>query len=316
MNKKVKFSIVLLSVLISSILIADLSKGVLISDQLEIKNGSYVDGKVFYSDGGVTDDLFSYARIQVEDIFTTTDTSDKLIQINVAHEMQPDYGNFYFAYLFNETKVEMTHLAFYDNRTTLLAFARVYVENGTDSLEITNLGYTKMSELLDVNNTKITVTNGTSYTLGSMTLAQYIYFGPYLSDYFGWQFFLVDEYQWTILGISPIANVGDTVNYNKIKGDVVGKPAVTSSLGKSFDTINVKYTGTSLIGWDDFIEVNAYYDIETGFLIKIVEEDIGVKFEFIPGEIKFSSGIPFSTTGIVLGLAVIGLIAYFIRKKK
>lgn len=316
MNKKIKFSIALLSVLISSIIIADLSKGVLISDQLEINNGSYVEGKVFYSDGGVTDDLFSYATITVEDIFTTTDTSEELIQIKVAQEMQPDYGFRYFNYLFNESKVEMTHLVFYDNRSTFQAYARVYVENGTDSLEISTLGYTKISELMDVNNTKVTVTNGTSYVLGSMSIDEYIVFIPFLADFFGWIDFFVDEYEWTLLGISPVANVGDTVNFNIFKGDVVGKPAVTTSLGKSYDTIHVKIMDTSLFGWDNFPEVNAYYDIETGFLIKIVEESPSYKYEFVPGEIKLSSGIPFSTTGIILGLAAIGLIAYFSKKKK
>lgn len=318
MNRITKFSIVLLSILMSSIIIADLSKGVLISDQLEINNGSYVEGKIFYSDAMVTDDLFSYATIKVDDIFTTTDTSEKLIQINILHEVQPDYMGFYFGYLINSSKVEMTHLVFYDNRTTFLAFGRLYVENGTDSLEITNLGYTKISEFSDINNTKVTVTNGTSYTLGSMTIDQYVYFLPYLNDYFGWQSFLAVEYEWTLLGISPIANVGDTVNYNKFKGDVVGKPAVTTSTGESYDTIHVKYTDTSLLGWNDFIDVDAYYEIETGFLIKLVEDDLGLgmKYEFIPGEIKLSSGIPFSTVGLVMGLMAIGLVVYFNRRKK
>ena len=168
MNRKAKFSIALLTILVSSIMIADLSKGVLISDQLEILNGSYVEGKVLYSDGGpVVDDLFSYATIKVDDIFTTTDTSEKLMQITVSQEIQPDYYYHYFNYIENETKIEMTHLVFYDNRTTFRAFARIFVDNGTESIEVSLLGATKISELMDFNRTKITFANGTSFVLES-----------------------------------------------------------------------------------------------------------------------------------------------------
>ena len=316
MNKKAKLSIALLSILVSSIMIADLSKGILISDQLEVLNGSYVEGKVLHSDGGsVVDDLFSYATIKVDDIFTTTDTSEKLIQVTVSQEIQPDYYSNYFNYINNESKVEMTHLVFYDNRTTFLAFARIFVDNGTESIEVSLLGATKISELMDFNRTKITYANGSSYVLSTMTPAQEASLSFILADFDYWINFFKIEYAWTIFGISPIANVGDTVNFAVALGDVVGKPPVTTSLGESMDTIHVKYTHMSIFGWWDAPEINAYYDIETGFLIKLVEEGV-VKFEFVPASVKLGSGIPFSTIGIVLGLAVIGLITYFVRKKK
>ena len=316
MNRITKFSIVLLSVLLSSIIIADLSKGVLISDQLEIQNGSYVEGKVFYSDGMVTDELFSNTTIKVEDIFNTTDTNEKLIQISVNQVIQPDFYTYYPSFLENQTNFEVTHLVFYDNRTTFLTYARLLVGNSTDSMEFSLLGYTKISEMLDINNTRITFANGTTFTWGSASPAVYSSMAGYVGFFQGFGLFLTIEYEWTLLGISPFANVGDTVNYNIIKGDVVAKPPVTSSLGKSYDTIQVKYVGTSLFGWMDFPEVNAYYDIETGFLIKLVEGTGSNKFEFVPGKIKFGSGLPFPTAGLILGLATIGLIAYFNKKKR
>ncbi len=315
MNKKTQLSIALLSLLVCSIMFADLTKGVLISDQLEVKNGSYVEGKVFKSNSTHTDELFSYTTITVENIFTTADTSEKLIQISIAQDLQPDFYSSYVGFLENTFKFEMTHLVFYDNRTTFLPMARIYLANTTESVEISLLGYTKISEMMDINNTKVTFANGTSYILGSASLAIYSILSGYINYFSCFEYFLSIEYEWTLLAISPIANIGDTVNYNSVLGNIVGKPAVTTSLGESYDTIQVKYVGTSLFGMWDATEVNAFYDIETGFLIKIIEEDSSVKYEFIPGEIKFGSALPFPTVGIVLGLAAIGLIAYYYKKK-
>ena len=315
MNKKTQLSISLLSLLMCSIMFADLTKGVLISDQLEVKNGSYVEGKVFKSNSTLTDELFSYTTITVENIFTTADTSEKLIQISIAQDLQPDFYSSYPGFLLDTSKFEMTHLVFYDNRTTFLPMARIYLANATESVEISLLGYTKISEMMDINNTKVTFSNGTSYILGSASLSIYSILSGYINYFSCFEYFLSIEYEWTLLTISPIANIGDTVNYNNVLGNVVGKPAVTTSLGESYDTIQVKYVGTSLFGMWDATEVNAFYDIETGFLIKIIEEDSSVKYEFIPGEIKFGSALPFPTAGIVLGLAAIGLIAYYYKKK-
>ena len=316
MNRKTQISIVLLSLLVCSIISADLTKGVLISDQLEIKTGSYVDGKVFFSSSIITEELFSYTKITVEDIFTTTDTGDKLIQIKIAQELQPDFYNAYFHFVYNESIFDVTHLIFYDNRTTFTPMARVYSANATHSMEVSLLGYTKASEISEINNTRVTYGNGTSYVLGTAPPPIYSALYGYVATAFNYGIFKKIEYEWTLLGISPIANVGDTVNYNNVLGDVVGKPAVTTSLGESYDTIHVSYSGTALIGWWNAQEVNAYYDIETGFLIKIVEEDAFTKYEFVPGEINFGSLLPFPTVGVVLGLAVIGLIAYYFRRRK
>ncbi len=316
MNRKAKLSIALLSLLVCSIMVADLSKGILISDQLEVKNGSKVEGKIFLSTAVTTDALFAYATIEVEDYFTTSDTAEDVIQIKLSLEIQSDFYGNYFNYLSNESKVEMTHLILYDDRETFLPLARVYVENGTDSIELNRLGSIKKSELLDVNRTTITYANGTSYVLATIPYDVYTIIDNMLLDFFDWNDIFVMLYGWTLLGISPIANIGDTVNHYLNLGHVVAKPAVTTSTGKTYDTIQVKYQDNTLFGWFEAEEINAFYEIETGFLIKIIEEAKSETIEFVPGDIIWGSGVPFPTVGIVLGLAALGLITYFNRKKK
>ena len=124
-------------------------------------------------------------------------------------------------------------------------------------------------------------------------------------------------YAWTIFAISPTAILGDDISYYSILGEVVGTPAVTTSNGDSYDSIHVKYQSTHLFSmWGPGPVVNAYYEAASGLLIQIFEEyDNGI-WKFFPGTITIVSGVPFSTTSVIIGLAVIGLITVFYRKKK
>ncbi len=316
MKRKTFMSIFLLGFLITSILAADLSKGLIASDQLALNNGAYVEGKLFFTNTTVTDALVGYPTIKVEDIFTPSDIPDKVVQIllsiDLTSEMLPHFGM-----MENEEKFEFTHLVFYDNRTTFM-IGRWYMQNATESIEISILDQTTYAGLTNLNNTKITYKNGTTYTYGNVLPNDAVY--PEINDFmivfalFSYGFSIL--YEWTLFGITPTANVGDQINFFDSLGVVIDKPAVVTSEGKSYDAIHVQYQDSSLFGWWDAPELHIYYEASTGLILRVVETDNVKTWEFVPGVVKLTAGIPFSTLGIVLGIATIGLIAVIKRKKK
>lgn len=316
MKRKALISTVLLGVLITSILTADLSKGLLASDQLALNNGAYVEGKLFYTNTTVTDALVGYPTIKIENIFTPSDITDKVIQILFSVDLTSGTVP-YLGMIENEEKIEFTHLVFYDNRTTF-AMGRWYLQNATESIEISLLDQTTYSGLTNLNKTKITYKNGTTYIYENVLPSDAVY--PEIADYMqgfaiiNWGFSMV--YAWTLFGITPTANVGDNINHIDFLGDVIDKPAVVTSEGESYDTIHVLYQDNSLFGWWEAPELHIYYEASTGLLLRVVETDNVKTWEFVPGVVKLTAGIPFSTVGIVLGIAAIGLIAYYNKKKK
>lgn len=316
MKRKAFISIFLVGFLITSILTADLSRGIIVSDQLALNNGAYVEGKLFYTNATVTDALVAYPTIKVENIYTPSDIPNKVIQILYSLDLTPGTIQ-YIDMMENEEKIEFTHLVFYDNRTTFM-IGRLYMQNATESVEISVLDQTTYAGLTNLNNTKITYKNGTTYTYGNVLPNDAVY--PLIADVMlafallSYAFTLI--YAWTILGISPTANVGDNINHVYVLGDVIDKPAVITSEGESYDSIHVLYQDSSLFGMWNAPELHIYYEASTGLVLRVVETDDVKTWEFVPGAVKLTSGIPFSTVGIVLGIAAIGLIAVIRRKKK
>ena len=316
MKRKAFISIFLVGFLITSILTADLSRGIIVSDQLALNNGAYVEGKLFYTNATVTDALVAYPTIKVENIYTPSDIPNKVIQILYSLDLTPGTIQ-YIDMMENEEKIEFTHLVFYDNRTTFM-IGRLYMQNATESVEISVLDQTTYAGLTNLNNTKITYKNGTTYTYGNVLPNDAVY--PLIADVMlafallSYAFTLI--YAWTILGISPTANVGDNINHVYVLGDVIDKPAVITSEGESYNSIHVLYQDSSLFGMWNAPELHIYYEASTGLVLRVVETDNIETWEFVPGTVKLTSGIPFSTVGIVLGIAAIGLVAVIRRKKK
>jgi len=316
MKRKAFISIFIVGFLITSILTADLSRGIIVSDQLALNNGAYVEGKLFYTNATVTDALVAYPTIKVENIYTPSDIPNKVIQILYSLDLTPGTIQ-YIDMMENEEKIEFTHLVFYDNRTTFM-IGRLYMQNATESVEISVLDQTTYAGLTNLNNTKITYKNGTTYTYGNVLPNDAVY--PLIADVMlafallSYAFTLI--YAWTILGISPTANVGDNINHVYVLGDVIDKPAVITSEGESYDSIHVLYQDSSLFGMWNAPELHIYYEASTGLVLRVVETDNIETWEFVPGTVKLTSGIPFSTVGIVLGIAAIGLVAVIRRKKK
>jgi len=318
MNRRTVFlSFVLVSVLMTSIITSDLTKGIIVSDQLEISAGAYTEGKVLYTNSTLTDYLIAYATIKADRIFTPTDISAKLIQFTLdLYDKDKIYT--LVGYFENENHVKLSTYVFYDNRTTLM-MPRFFMGNDTYSVEISVLDQTTFAGMQNVNNTKITYNNGTSYIFGNVLLTDAIY--PEISFYVGLMsgfsgYYASAIYQWTLFGISPTANLGDNVNAYNTLGDVISKPAVTTTNDKSYDSILVRYYDNFMFGFDS-ADVDIYYEAASGFPLRVVETfPSSVVVEFVPGEFKSSSGIPFSSIGVVLGLGAIGLIVYLLRRRK
>ncbi|NPD88856.1 MAG: hypothetical protein HGN29_09025 [Asgard group archaeon] len=325
MNRKNVFlGIFIMGFLVSSIIAADLSKAIVTSDKLELKVGNSVEGKLLYTNASVTDELMSYPSLIVEDIFTLTDVSLDVVQIKYELEIPAtgtdplDMGEI--------DDFEMTQLILADNRTTILPAARLYFGNTTDNYEISLLDYTTADDLFNFNNTKITFANGSSYIWGdyadTVSLADEL--GGLMFIYLLLNFGLAELWTYTLLGISPTANVGDNINYynadaNSLDlGEVIDKPAVTTSDGDSYDTIHVKYEYNSVFSFWDAPEVHAYYEASTGLLIRMIEKDGIEQYEFVPGTVNIG-GIgftPYSTLGIIVSLVTVGILVLYIRKRK
>jgi hypothetical protein len=325
MNRKRMFlTIFIMGFLVSSILVSDLSKAIVASDKLVLEVGNSVEGKLLYTNASVSDELANYPSLIVEDIFTLTDVSLEVIQIKYdiavpATGTDPlDMGEI--------TDFEMTQLILKDNRTTLLPAARLYLGNSTDNYEMTLLGVTTYDELTDFNRTKITFANGSSYIWED-------YYGASIATEIGGLMFIfmllnlgfAIQWTYTLLAISPTANVGDNINYYNTYtddfdlGEVIDKPAVTTTDGDSFDTIHVHYVNTSVFGFWDAPDVHAYYEASTGLLIRIVEKDGVEQYEFVPGTVDIGGGIgftPYSTIGIIVSILSAGILVLYIRRKK
>jgi len=238
-RKKTILTMVVLGMFITSIYVADVSKAVLVSDQLDLVVGTYVNGKLLYTNSTLTDHLLGYVDITVEDAFVATDTGDSLFKVKVAYDISAHNTNYLDFGDFNS--IEMTHVIVKTNRTDILPAGTLYMGNNTFGVTMTTLHNTTVVGMMDVDDLKVTFNNGTSYIYGAVSSALQVALGEYV---IGWALFngiFATYWEWTFLAISPLANVGDTVNYDVILGTVLDKPTVITSTGSSYDTIHVEY---------------------------------------------------------------------------
>ena len=341
MNKKVQ----LLSVIFAFFLLAsfnnlNLSRGIVVSNQLELLTGSYVEGRLLYSNSTVSDLHVSFPTIKIKDIFTTTDVSFEFVHIAYKQEMIPGINH---PAIGDEMDfLEMNHLIFTHNRTTFLPAARLVMGNSTYYSEASILGYDSIADLTNLNNTKITI-NEDSYIWGDVSPVD-----PFYDDLVNIMFSFVminsgwkEYYTWTLLGISPSANVSDQINYfdtyNYVPelGTVIDKPHIPTSSGPSFNTTHVHYEYNSVFGFWDAPEIEAYYEAKTGMLIRLIETDGIEKYEFLPdvvhieipktNETDGENGddtdngntftIDFSIPGVTLGISALCTLIILRRRK-
>ncbi|MCG3259641.1 MAG: hypothetical protein H7644_07840 [Candidatus Heimdallarchaeota archaeon] len=315
-RKKTILTLAVLGLFITSIYVADVSKAILVSDQLDLVVGTYVNGKLLYTNSSLTDHLLSYVNITVEDAFVATDTGDSLFKVKVAYDLSTHNTNYL---TFDEfDSIEMTHVIVKTNRTDILPSGTLYMGNDTFGVTMTTLHNTTVVGMMDLDNLKITFNNGTEYIYGDVVSSPLILA---LNEFvIGWALFngiLATYWEWTFLAISPLANVGDTVNYDLNLGIVLDKPAVITSTGTSFDTIHVEYlVPTYGLAFSTTSALEVFYDAKTGLILKTIETLGSDKVEFIPGEVKNVVGIPFSTTAIIAALTVLSTLALIVRKRR
>ena len=310
--KKIKLTCIFaFSILLTAILVSNVSNAILASNQLEVGVNSFVEGKLLVETSVAGDELMAYVSITVTKIFTPTDITDKIIQFEVKIQPVVDYES---NFLENPTEFRATHLVFFDNRSTIM-LGEFVVTNATEQIEMTVLHETKFADMTNPDNRKITFANGTSDLAGSLDHAdpKYIMLEEF-SDISG---FYQLVYKFTMLAISPTAVLGDDISYDPNLGLVIGTPAVITSEGDGYDSILVEYTDTLLFNsWTSAYEVHAYYEAATGLLIQLYERLDQGTWKFIPSKVDTVIAAPFSTATAILSIVVIGLIAVIYKKKK
>jgi len=292
-----------LGILLTSILISNVSNAILASD---------VQGELYLDTAVASDKLQAYVTITVVKLFNPTGIIDQVIQFEVKIRPVEPYG---FGFLDAPTEIRLSFLVFTNNRSTIM-LAELFVQNATESIEMTVLHEPSYDGMLKPDNRKITFANGTTALAGSLDTADPKYllleaFSDVSNDFLFW-------HKFTILAISPTAVVGDDISYDPNLGLVIGTPAVTTCEDDSYDSILVEYYSTGLFSkHGDAYEVHAYYEAASGLLIQIYEfiEQGTVAWKFIPCKLN-TVVVPFPTVTVILGIAVIGLITLYIRKKK
>ncbi len=314
-RKNIILALAVLGLFITSIYVADVTKAVLATDQLDLIVGTYTKGKLLYTNSTVTDYLVSNIDVTVEDTFVTSDTADSIFLVRVAYERVAfdtalvDFGEY--------TKLESLHTIAKVNRTDLPC-GELYIGNSTFGARMSTLHNTTAYGLYQTDNVKVTFDNGTEYIFGDIVSpALEAEVGQYV---LAWLLFnaLADiTWQWTFLAITNTANVADDISYDPAYGTVIDKPALITSAGKSYDTIHVEYAvPTYGFGLYTTTSLDVFYDARTGLILKSIETFGSEKAEFIPVEVKNVKGIPFSTTAIVAALTVLSTLALIVRKRK
>ncbi|MCE7742890.1 MAG: hypothetical protein GOP50_10585 [Candidatus Heimdallarchaeota archaeon] len=309
--KKIKLTFIFaLGILITSVLISDVSNAILASDVLEVGATSYVEGELLLDTAAAADKLIAKVTITVTRLFTPTDITDKLIEFEVQIRPVDPYN---FGFLANPTYIRLKFLVFNINRSTIM-LTEYFVEDAFETIEMTVLHETTYEGMIKPDNRKITFANGTTALAGAIEHADPMYilleqFSDLSKDFLFW-------HKFTIFAISPTAVVGDDISYDPNLGIVIGTPAVMACDDQAYDSIKVEYYETGLFNqWGDAYEVHAYYEAATGFLIKIEEFFDQGTWKFIPCTLN-TVVAPFPTVSVIVGIAVIGLVAYYFRKKR
>lgn len=323
-KKELFYFVFLVSVLLTSVYFTDTAKSLTASDQLELKAGSYVDGKVYYSNSTVTDEPIYRVHIGVEKIINATDVGLNVVLFNYTVYVAEGEEN---DFLEEFTKLEMDALVFEHNRTTILPAARLVLANDTFSVEISLIEGETLEYWSDINNTKVTFNNGTSYKVGEMEPGDFGYteIAMWLLVYALYNALLFMYQMRTLFAISPTANIDDRINYYDMSAfqdalaPVVDKPQITDANGKTHDTIHVKYENTAIVSFDT-TTVDAYYETKTGLLIRSVETVGSEIYEFVPSDVVIKKGIlgliPFPFVDVALGFMAIGLLTLYLKKRK
>lgn len=320
MNKKTQIlTILMLGFLVASIYFSALSQAIVASDVLELNAGSYVKGKLLYSNTTHSDVLGAYSNITVDDVYNCTTYNVRLVEITVNYAIESVEGDVLGFGIFDT--LSYTSLIFADNRSYVLPVARLLLANDTFSGELTVLHSQAIDDMQVQNDTRIII-DGTTYKYGD------IYPGHPKEDivndmFISWALMNLAfalYFTHTPLAISPTANVGDTITFYPSDGNVIDLPAVTTSLGKSYDTIHVGYPTTFILAFGAYDDVDCFYEASSGLLIRSLEKDTltGEQLEFQPIEVKIKKSglLPFPFVGVVVSIIAIGLVVVFIRKKK
>jgi hypothetical protein len=342
MNRKAQVLTLIISItLIATLYITVPTYAIIASNQLELIKGSYVEGRLFYSNSTVNNLLVSYPKISVEGNIEPFDISHQLIKVRYRVDFIPGVfnplGNPYHDF------IELTHVIFQHNRTTLLPAAKFATGNSTHYYEASVLEYNSVADMLNENNTKLTL-NSTSYYWRDVTPTHPYYFelNDLMFTYFIVNFMNIrDYYKWTLLGISPTANVTDQINYvnTNTKTDalatVVAKTQISTLSGPIINATHVNYDYTSVFGWWDNPNVDAYYEEETGLLVQMKESDGVIEYEFLPTTVYIEELEPTNDTngddetdldntftinnsilGILLGVSSLCISTILRRRKK
>ncbi|NPD88855.1 MAG: hypothetical protein HGN29_09020 [Asgard group archaeon] len=318
MNKRVKISTVfILGLLIASMNFSAFSQAVVVSNQLSLKADSYVKGKYLYSNTSVFDLELADITINIDKIFDDVGTTFTFVQITTTMEVATGQEN--PLGLEDITTFSYTSLIFEHNRTTFLPAARILASNASFSLEISVIYLDTIGEMMEQNNTKITI-DGSSYIFGDVDSLSPIYIDVlyYLLFFIYFNDDLLDYHKYTPFAINPDANVGDTIRYVPTNGLVEAEGSLLTN-GNSYDILHVRYDNTFAFLMDDVDEIEVYYESKTGLLIRSIEKDTSSdsQFELSPYEIEIkASSIPFPFFGAIISLVAIGITIVFLRKKK
>ncbi|MHA1303862.1 MAG: hypothetical protein ACTSQE_12685 [Candidatus Heimdallarchaeaceae archaeon] len=317
-NRITSFFIITLFIL-TSISSANV-KGETASDQLELNVGTYVKGR-YYAEA--TNETIANVKISVVKIWNISGSLDA-----VAIEQRMDYlsgsENLYFGDQFST--VIFTSLIWMHNRTIIFPAARLYLENSTYSADISVLDGNSIDEIKDIDNTKITFKDGSTYIWGSLETTDDRYWEIW-GLMFAWALinaFLMFGNTYTWLAINPNTEEGMVVNYRNSTAQVEDYTSFTVD-SKKHSTIHVHQAKNKVqegIFTVYFNEIDAYYEDKTGFIIKWKEKDYNTDeiSIFEPTEVNIESNIfgmiDFSFTSVFLGFMVLALSVLKLRRKK
>lgn len=288
-------------------------------DELELQEGTYVKGR-YYKDAN--NETVATVTLTVSKIWNITSSLDA-----IAIEQKMEYPSGSTDIFFGSTysTVIMTELVWKHNRTVIYPAAKLKLVNSSDTIEATILDNPDYESMMDTNNLKIVLKDGTSYRIGDIDSSIPDY-SKVLGMAFAWAIInavLLIGYTYTWLAISPETEDTQTINYRNGTASVEDISSFTVG-GKKYSTIHLQQSKkkvTSGFFSNYFNEVDAYYETKTGFLIKWKEKDYDTDelYIFEPSEIEIKASlignIDFSIYGALIAFAVISF-AVFVRKRR
>ncbi|UJG44014.1 MAG: hypothetical protein K9W46_02250 [Candidatus Heimdallarchaeum endolithica] len=317
--KKKYFSFFIIAIFIASILNSVSILAETAPDELELKEGTYVKGR-YYTDAD--NETISTITLSVTKIWNITNSLD-VIAIEQKMEYPSGSTDIFFGSTYST--IIMTELVWKHNRTVIYPAAKLKLVNSSDTIEATILDNPDYESMMDVDNLKVVLKDGTSYRIGEIDNSNPDY-SKVIGMAFAWAIInamLIIGYTYTWLAISPDTEDTQTVNYRNGTASVEDISSFTVG-GKKYSTVHLQQSKkkvTSGIFSNYFNEVDAYYETKTGFLIKWKEKDYDTDelYIFEPSEIEIKASlignIDFSIYGALVAFAVLSF-AVVARKKK